>query len=330
MADAPLRIYFLAADFNGCGFYRCGLPAQALKALGHETYCSVALESFARDADVIIGQRVCRPEISETWQQLAADGHTLVYEVDDDLMNVDPSSPVAWEYFNRPDVRRRIRENAAVAKMVTVTTEALAEVMREYNDNVVVIPNFIDEEIFQIAEPKTPYPTIGWAGSTTHKMDFETCSRMLKKFAQRRPDVHWQFSGADYGWKLFPKDRYSFHDFTLDIFEHYRRVAPIHIGIAPLRAHRFNASKSAVKILEYAALGIPAVASATGPYPEFIRHGETGFLVKTEYDWVKYLGQLVDDPELLVTMSANAFAQAKENTIQGNAWRWEQAFRSIL
>jgi glycosyltransferase involved in cell wall biosynthesis len=327
---ASLRIYEWAADQAGCGYYRMGLPASALKGLGHETYCSMILEPFSETADVIIGQRVCKEGPSALWQKMAKEDRVLIYEVDDDLLHVDPSSVHAYPYFKDPGVHQRIKENAAVASMVTVTTEHLATVMREFNDNVVVIPNFIDESVLEIMEPKDPHTTIGWAGSTTHAMDFAQAGRMLKKVASRLPDVHFHFAGADYGYNLFPKDRYKFTDFFPIIEDHYHNVATIDIGIAPLAPHVFNQSKSSVKALEYAALGIPVVASHSEPYRDFVKHGETGFLVRTDYEWVDYITRLVKDHALRADMAAASKALAAENTIQKNAYRWEDAIRSLL
>jgi hypothetical protein len=55
--------------------------------------------------------------------------------------------------------------------------------------------------------------------------------------------------------------------------------------LAPLAAETFNEAKSDLKLLEYAALGLPAVASPVGPY----RGATTSLTVRAERvtDWVE-------------------------------------------
>jgi glycosyltransferase involved in cell wall biosynthesis len=107
----------------------------------------------------------------------------------------------------------------------------------------------------------------------------------------------------------------------------YKQIAKFDIGIAPLTPHVFNESKSYIKALEYAALGIPCVASKVGPYPDFIEHGVTGFLVEKPGDWNKYVGELVRDEDLRAGMGRAARYKAQDFTIQGNSWRWANALR---
>ena len=59
-------------------------------------------------------------------------------------------------------------------------------------------------------------------------------------------------------------------------------------------------------------------------------HGVTGFLVKHSHEWGKYLRLLVEDHQLREEMSINAKLWASTRTIQGNAWRWELAYRTVI
>ena len=48
----------------------------------------------------------------------------------------------------------------------------------------------------------------------------------------------------------------------------------------------------------YMALGLPTVATNVGTTPKIIRHGENGWLVRTDEEWVDGLEALVKDPGL--------------------------------
>src|SRR3546814_14721972 len=60
--------------------------------------------------------------------------------------------------------------------------------------------------------------------------------------------------------------------------EEFFRSIDYAVGVAPLSDTTFNRSKSDIKFLELAALGIPTIASDVAPYRS-IRHGETGLQI---------------------------------------------------
>ncbi len=60
------------------------------------------------------------------------------------------------------------------------------------------------------------------------------------------------------------------------------------IFIAPLIDNQFNRCKSAIKYLEYSALGVPGVYSRLSPYSSVVKHGENGFLASTLEEWETY------------------------------------------
>lgn len=327
-----MRVFGWAADSAGCGWYRMQMPLDELAKHGHETLVdSVMPEEWRDTADVIVGQRVCKGAPSRVWQELAASKNRplLVFEVDDNLFEVDASSPVAHEWFNRPQVQANLRSNAAVADVVTVSTEPLAEVMRRINPNVRVVPNMVPAALLDLPDVRRTdgVVTVGWAGSSTHAMDFADVASELVRFFPRNPGTEYHSIGG-----LFPSmqglsaKHVRISGWRHDIWDYYRGI-DFHVALAPLRPHVFNRSKSPVKAIEMAARGIPIVASDTGPYPEFVRHGVTGFLPSRPHEWPKYLRELVNDQAMRDEMGAAALALAAEHTIEGGWQRWEEALQ---
>jgi glycosyltransferase involved in cell wall biosynthesis len=109
-----------------------------------------------------------------------------------------------------------------------------------------------------------------------------------------------------------------------------RAVASLGIGIAPLQDSTFNSAKSALKILEYSATGVPWVASPRAEYAAFHRQG-VGLLAAKPQHWFQHLRRLATDPSLRQEMSEAGRAVAAQHTVEGNAWRWlevwEQAYK---
>jgi len=91
----------------------------------------------------------------------------------------------------------------------------------------------------------------------------------------------------------------------------------------------FARAKSAVKALEYAALGIPVIASDVGPYREFVLDGVTGYLVRRDHEWERRLRDLANDDAMRIEMGAKAREHARDWTIQANWRHWEQAMRTL-
>jgi hypothetical protein len=273
----------------------------------------------------IIGQRVCDPNPSQTWQQLASEGRKLIYEVDDDLFNVDHRSPAAHQYYARPDVRANIIRNIQVAAAVTVTTEPLADIVRAWNPNVHVIPNAVPDWLLNHQPPQRDDDvlTIGWGGSATHGMDWDQTSSQIRRFLQRHPHVELHCIGNDYG-AVLRAPRRRFTPWVPNV-EAFLRAIDYHIGVAPLLPHVFNRSKSAVKALEAAALGIPTVASAVRPYEDYLHHGVTGFLVRRDHEWAACLRALTYEPDMRAEMGMAAREHARKYTVTAIAPLWEKA-----
>lgn len=321
----PLKIFAWAADTSACAYYRLHLPLDALRERGHTTHASTRMTPEWADADVVVGQRVFMPGPSQTWQHLAAEGCALVYEIDDDLFAVDPSSP-AYRVFSDPEAQARIRANATAATLVTVTTEALAEVMRQYNPRVAVLPNRVPSWLLSHRRPRRDRLTVGWAGSATHEIDLAEVSGLLRRHLDRNPHVALHTMGADYReWMRLPGGQ-SRHTPWLGSVEEFLRRVDFDVELAPLRPHVFNASKSALRPLTAAALGIPVIASDYGEYARFVRDGETGFLVRRDHEWGQYLRLLDRDDAAREEMGVKARALAAAHTIEANAHLWEEVY----
>ncbi len=326
-----MRIFGWAVNHSGCGHYRIGLPMWALGRAGHDaTPFSVLNTELPEDLDVLVGQVVCGPDRSAIWRGVAAREGTrpaLVFELDDDIWNLHPSNHGAAA-LRDPEVREAIETNLSVADAVTVTTAHLAGIVRAFNHNVHVIPNCVDEALLRHQRPANDRLTIGWAGGSSHNNDFAFVRKELRTFLHRNPDVDVHVIGTDYRKEIGrPDARHT--DWSENLVEYLENI-DFDIGIAPLAYHAFNKSKSDLKVLEYAALGIPVVATDYGPYSDSVQHGVTGFLVKHPHEWARYLRELVNDEAMRLEMGANARRWAATRTIQGNIWRWEAVYRSVV
>ena len=105
-----------------------------------------------------------------------------------------------------------------------------------------------------------------------------------------------------------PDDRY-------DAFVPWFRsvAAQCDVAVAPLVDSDFNRGKSNLKFLEYAAAGLPVVASDVGPYAATIRSEQDGLLVANDTDaWFEAIVRLLDDAPLRLALAARARARVEQ------------------
>lgn len=338
------KIRFLSAGASdGCTFYRCSEPARALRERGHD-----ALSSFRgfplgdlAESDAVVFQRshteraVNIMTILRQLRTVKGYGPTLVYEADDDFFAIPPHLEGLHEGFAQEHVRETMRRAIRLCDRVTVTNAHLGDrLTAEANPNldpfdldVRVVPNWVPER-FVVDAPPPVYDriTIGWAGSVTHRKDFEQLYAPLGALLGARSDVDVHVIGdpmisghlqaAPSTWEVGAAVHYSPWSASVDDF--LSRRLDFHIGLAPLVDDLFNRSKSDVKVKEYAARGIVPVASEVGPYA----HADVPCIrVRNAQDWAPAL-------ELACRAAGaatGALAWAKANTLEAHADQWEDA-----
>ena len=155
------------------------------------------------------------------------------------------------------------------ADLITVSTDALAKRYGSHG-RVAVLRNCIDDDWLEI-NPKGDGHTVGWAGTVAnHPTDLQATHGGVAMALREHPD--WRFvciGGAEHlhevqrGLELpAPPEGTPWRPLEL----HPLLVSTIDVGIAPLDDLIFNHGKSWLKGIEYAALGIPFVASDMPEY----------------------------------------------------------------
>lgn len=330
-----MRVHIWTADTAGSGWYRGYMVATALAWLGHRSSAGMRLPGDK--LDTLIGCRVAMPGPSKTWQELKDRGVRLILDLDDDYFHLDPTNAAACRVWT-PEMQRSLAVNLGVADVVTCCSEPLAEVLREYAADVRVVPNGLPAQYLgtprdYAAAGRPLY--VGWAGSGSTVAELPIAVRALNRIADyKRPgggDVMVRLVGITpeqamgrgmkgrrvgaLGWVPHPEQ------YLRDV------VTEFDVWCAPYRDIPFNRAKFPTKWLESSTLGIPLIASDIEPYRRVIRHGETGFLVKYDHEWGRYLKQLADDPELRQRIGMAARAEASGSILQAVQFLWDAVVR---
>jgi L-malate glycosyltransferase len=99
-------------------------------------------------------------------------------------------------------------------------------------------------------------------------------------------------------------------------FNRAREVEDLHaldIGVYPLPNEHCVFGKSGLKAIVYMAMGLPMVSSCVGMTPLLYSHGEIGFMVDSEDEWVEARTRLIDNELLRKRMGETARRVAIEN-----------------
>lgn len=327
----PRRLLGLPYNPDGCGYYRMWQPwGELARSSGDLVVIPppgkhldwVPDEVEAAEFDLIARQRPSGADSVRDfrrWKDRAA----LVYEVDDNIFAPDRSGLPNWL---DQDMRDTALACLKMADLVTVSTEPLADVMRRHNPNVTVVPNHIHADMLSMDRRRRDEVTFAWAGGITHLQDLMLVRDPLRDVLDGS-GAGMHFLGWDCSSVVGVESRFT--PWQVDVWDYYAAV-DADVGVIPLVDTPFNACRSPIKALEYAALGIPVVASDVEAYRGFVRHGETGFLARTGQEWREYLGLLLADPDLRESMGKAARELAGEWTIQRGWTQWQAAYDTVI
>ena len=220
---------------------------------------------------------------------------------------------------------------------VTVTTRPLLDFVRGYNNNAMLLPNYLDDHLWQLRLPvrKTSANEklrIGYMGGLSHQPDLALLIPVFRNLLRRFPDrLEFHFWGAEPPSEFSTNPGVHWHTevtWNYPDFAAYFQTQSADIFVAPLANNTFNNCKSSIKYLEYGSLGVPGVYSKVEPYSNVISHGENGFLAASAEDWEDCLFQLIENPELRFTLAANAQADIQGNwLLSKNAPLWIEAYQ---
>jgi len=311
------RIFVIATDSAGCWWYRLRLPLMSLDHDEFEVIWEPPFDNWQPD-DIVIGQRIAGRNTA--WLEMCAEpGLTAIYDIDDNLLEIDPANTVPYQIFS--PIVQDTADNIAAAQIVTTSTQRLANRLTPLNKNQAVLPNCLHSSWLGRIDYPHEDIVVGWAGSPFHNQDFRGAPEQFLQYAKQEPRARFHMIGGDPTLGTVPRSISGFTD-----MQTYWNNLDFDIGLVFLSDNEQNQCKSWIKVLEYAGKGIPAIAPRIGQYPEFIEHGVNGFLYSNISEVTHYLLTLSDD-EQRSRMSEAAMSKASEYTIDRQIHRWEAVYR---
>lgn len=212
----------------------------------------------------------------------------IIYDFDDAIWipNTSEANKLAaqWKAF------WKVKYICQWAYRITAGNAYLSNFAKQYNEHVVLLPTCVDVEKghWKLKQHHSNTPVIGWTGSHSTLVYLDDIVPVLKELQQEIAFEIVIIADKKPDWEL-PHQRFiPWNEQT-----EQEDLLQIDIGIMPLKENAWSEGKCGFKLIQYLALGIPAVAAPVGVNKNIIDHGVNGFLCTSKEEWKDCLKQLI-------------------------------------
>lgn len=229
----------------------------------------------------------------------------IIYDFDDAIMYSD-KTPQRDSLFRLWPFRRTVK----LADRVVAGNSYLAEHARKYNPRVEVLPTGVDTKAYTVENKPENKGKIRlvWIGSHSTINYLAEIKPALEEIGSRFDNVILRIVCDEFfDLRNMPVEKRPWSEQT-----QVMDLAASDIGLAPLPDNRFTRGKCGFKILQYAAAGLPVVASPVGTNSDYVLDNVTGFFATDIDEWIDKITQLVENHQLRKRMGAAGTAQAKK------------------
>lgn len=273
------------------------------------------LDTIVSDFEVaFFGRFEGQPEVIDAARRLAGRGMPIVWECD-----ADPVSEQG---------RAAFQAMADVADLITTTNARLVERYRELGARAAVaIPNFLTRPSLSFPRRRHDGTVLGYIGWNDHQHDWDQLG--LREVVEDLLDVHDDLRVESAGPLDLGLPDDCWHSYGALAFDQLPQViAGFDIALAPLADRPGNATRSDIKLKEYAIVGVPWLASDYGPYAGY---GEDqGGRTVADGDWFDAIHALLCDAKAQRKLSKRGHKWAREHTLERHAGRWLDAFQQAI
>jgi len=311
---------FITGDFhesdgklepNGCAWYRLVLPSRELQKFGWETGVGMPRvhpemgigvaheDGMLAGWDVSVLKLLMHESIPDLIRVMQGKGERVIVDIDDFHFGLDPEN-VAYHATNphaNPSSNRAFYEiGIRAADTVTVSTGFLADFYARRVRDVRIIRNGLDVDRFTMVE-QPEVPVFGWVGATWWRSgDIEILADWLPGFvSDHGVGVHHagHIPNEPRHFAVRAGLRRVSTRLMCTISEYPSLLGGFHVGLVPLARKPFNEAKSNLKGLEYAAAGVPFIATPTEEY-RLLHETGVGRLAETPDEWRDHAMELLD------------------------------------
>jgi len=286
----------------------------------------------------------------KTWKTA---GKKCVLELDDDFFDAN-------ELYKRThsgkwtvsQIVASVTWLATAADAVITSTPHLKNLASEYNQNVFLLPNYLDPGLWDLRNKQLkPHLLhngdsdshknkgtikIGYVGTATHDGDLAIITEAMKRLeAEYGDNIQIEVIGAFqkrldkplFGQAIPLEKNRMYPQFV----KWLRNRMDWDIAVIPLEDNHFNKSKSHLKYLECSAMGLACVCSDVSTYSSIVENNKNGLLVKNNSeDWYLAIKDLIENPVKREQLSLEAYDNLiKHHTTHINTKVYQKILQNI-
>ncbi len=279
-----------------------------------------ALNRSTEFAAVILHRKLLR---RGDFRRLRRLSRRLIYDFDDAVIFRDSNA----SGFHSRARRRRFRRLAAGADLALAGNEYLRRQAQEAGARTLVLPTVVDTDAITPRPPVAKGKVIGWMGTASNFVYLSTLIAPLRALLSSRPDLVFrvvadrppELDGLPVEYRPWTQARET------------EDLVGFTVGVMPLLDDPWTRGKCALKLLQYGAAGLPAVASPVGANLSVIRDGVNGYFAEGAEQWRLRLEELLDSPEVRERMGRAARGLVEEKySLAAAAPRLAEIIRRVI
>lgn len=337
---------------NGCTWYRCMLPARQLAQAKIDTEVGVLnvrpngrfaiqhpFQQKSTLYKIIVLKVVMHKAALDNIEKAKAAGQKIVVDIDDLFPELHEKN---LAYKNTDPQKNKDNNREILASLIERATALICSTPFIYDyyktmypdKPIFMVRNSIDTDRWPRVFPAKREPRIGWLGATPWRSkDLEQLSPFFNEYITSRKVVFHHTGHINWATAAFIP--LGITDKTLltaspmvPLSELPQAYSEMDIGIVPLNDIPFNRAKSFIKGLEYAAAGVPFVASSLPEYEHLAQNG-VGRVASTHNEWISHLDELLDYKIRKDEAILNREIIEEEFSIKSQAAKWINVFSEI-
>ena len=271
-----IRVLAITKEFGGSDFHRLTYPLSKINGFKGEDFeidvdFQQLSEGFTMDNHDVL---LYNWDIGLSIQQLGeiqSKGKKIIYVLDDTI-NIEENHPTYNNPFIRQYAQNRVKQHLLVADAVIVSNERVMLDVIKYNDNVAVLPNFLNPEDFKCEKVESDKLRVGIMGSASHINNFLALKGVINRIAKNKKlleNCEFYLCGYDgsEGWKqiesLFScKKGLVYHVRNYEgLDKYFNSFSNLDVLLMPLLYTEFNACRTALKLNECACANVLPIGS---------------------------------------------------------------------
>ncbi len=302
-AASDMKTFLICPDPMSGRMRRCSAQYRALEHLGYDARMVAALrESYLDEGDVFVFYAPFDPQTHLFAEWARRKRKSVIVDID-----VFPPALNARQEFDpiTAMIAGYMSNMVRFASVVSAPTEFLAAQLRALNPNVLVVPDEIDERVWEWVGP-TPRERlgvgedeviIGWAGAGVEAPAFDRIKAVLTRMVSKSPEVRLMlFEPVPEGLAI-PE----FRRLQLRADYLHQRVSALQlvdVAVVPTMDDLTGRCTGPYAVLESGMSGSAVVAGPSVAHSSLLAEGADLAIAEDDESWTDHLGALIANAEL--------------------------------